>query len=122
MLKKALNDDEESDTTQNSTKMSIRFHIDSDWKLEDSNDGDREDNDDISRFEKSDILNDVSQTSDIIGDKYGNSSSEITTKTLAPQDQTTMTRRILNLLKIQLIMNHRNNNWRYRIQKKMIAF
>ena len=56
-----------------------------------------EDNDDISRFEKSDILNDVSQTSDIIGDKYGNSSSEITTKTLAPQDQTTMTRRILNL-------------------------
>ena len=90
--------------------------------MEDSNDGDREDNDDISRFEKSDILNDVSQTSDIIGDKYGNSSSEITTKTLAPQDQTTMTRRILNLLKIQLIMNHRNNNWRYRIQKKMIAF
>ena len=84
MLKKALNDDEESDTIQNSTKMSIRFHIDSDWKLEDSNDGDREDNDDISRFEKSDILNDVSQTSDIIGDKYGNSSSEITTKTLAP--------------------------------------
>lgn len=84
LLKKALNDDEESDTTQNSTKMSIRFHIDSDWKLEDSNDGDREDNDDISRFEKSDILNDVSQTSDTIGDKYGNSSSEITTKTLAP--------------------------------------
>lgn len=84
LLKKALDDDDESDATQNSTKMSIRFHIDSDWKLEDSNDGDREDNDDISRFEKSDILNDMSQTSDTTGDKYGNSSSEITTKTLAP--------------------------------------
>ncbi|KAG7664184.1 BUD4 [[Candida] subhashii] len=40
-----VEESDESTISQESTKMSIRFHMDSDWKLEDSHDGDREDND-----------------------------------------------------------------------------
>ena len=59
-----VDDDEDTEITeddnlhQEESRMSIRFHNDSDWKLEDSHDGDREDNDDTSyRFEdRSDLV------------------------------------------------------------------
>lgn len=40
-----------SEVTDRGSKFSIRDHIDSDWKFEDSNDGDREDNDDYTNNE-----------------------------------------------------------------------
>ncbi|EGW31044.1 uncharacterized protein SPAPADRAFT_142901 [Spathaspora passalidarum NRRL Y-27907] len=62
---------QDSITSENSTKMSIKFHMDSDWKLEDSNDGDREDNDatQMDDTTHSDVLK-------IDKDEAGNSSSE----------------------------------------------
>ncbi|KAL6451633.1 BUD4 Bud site selection protein BUD4 [Candida maltosa Xu316] len=81
-------EEEPSDITNGSTRMSIQFHVDSQWKLEDSNDGDREDNDEFSRMEKSEILHDVAQSSTDSID-YRDASSELLSKvslskTLAP--------------------------------------
>lgn len=46
-----INETDTSDIGNNSAQVSLRFHMDSDWKLEDSNDGDREDNDDYTQNE-----------------------------------------------------------------------
>ncbi|KAG5417800.1 BUD4 [Candida metapsilosis] len=49
--------------------MSIRFHADSGWKLEDSNDGDREDNDDNSKaLDDSNILEEADNSDDEFAD------------------------------------------------------
>lgn len=50
--------DDTSEVTDIANKFSIRDHIDSDWKLEDSNDGDREDNDDYTNNELTTVNDD----------------------------------------------------------------
>lgn len=50
--------DDTSEVTDSANKFSIRDHIDSDWKFEDSNDGDREDNADYTNNELT-TVNDV---------------------------------------------------------------
>ncbi|CAI5759887.1 unnamed protein product [Candida verbasci] len=62
--KESVENDDESDISKSSTKMSIRFHVDSDWKLEDSHDGDKEDNDnEYSKLDKSILSSEISQES-----------------------------------------------------------
>ncbi|RLV91725.1 Bud site selection protein BUD4 [Spathaspora sp. JA1] len=66
--------------SENSTKMSIRFHMDSDWKLDDSNDGDREDND----ATQLDDTTNQSARNEQEDSKSSNDSQDIIPKTLAP--------------------------------------
>ncbi|KAI5956285.1 BUD4 [Candida jiufengensis] len=68
--------DEDSSQQQDDTRMSIRFHMDSDWKFEDSNDGDREDNDEVSKvLDKSDVMKESINSSQ--DDDYADASNEI---------------------------------------------
>ncbi|KAI5958496.1 BUD4 [Candida pseudojiufengensis] len=72
------------------SRMSIRFQMDSDWKLEDSHDGDKEDNDEVSRIlDKPEITKDSINSSQ--NDQYEDASNEVSqqlndqpTQTLAP--------------------------------------
>lgn len=71
----------ELDQNDESTKESIRFHMDSDWKLEDSNDGDNEDNDgysnDFTAASQASILNKVCELLNTKSNEtLGNSSTE----------------------------------------------
>ncbi|KAK6461575.1 hypothetical protein DFJ63DRAFT_319830 [Scheffersomyces coipomensis] len=95
--------DEDSElSSRDSTKMSIRFHMDSQWKLEDSQDGDKEDNDengftttinDISQAPSEDkeiqlnqpILNvDLSPNVSATSQPFEDASDDLISKTLAP--------------------------------------
>lgn len=76
---------DESMVSENSaSRMSIQFNVENEWRLEDSNDGDREDNDEMSRMENSQVLGDVSNSSTDTADYRDASSELILQKTLAP--------------------------------------
>ncbi|RCK64834.1 Bud site selection protein BUD4 [Candida viswanathii] len=67
-----------------SSRMSIQFHVTREWRLEDSNDGDREDNDEATRMESSEILGNVSNSSTETADYRDASSELILQRSLAP--------------------------------------
>ena len=76
--------DESMVSESSASRMSIQFNVENEWRLEDSNDGDREDNDEMSRMENSQVLGDVSNSSTDTADYRDASSELILQKTLAP--------------------------------------
>lgn len=65
-------------TNQDESMMSIRFHTDSGWKLEDSNDGDREDNDDYSKVIDQSNMLDEGDSNSSPDEEFADASNELT--------------------------------------------
>lgn len=74
-----------------SNRMPIQVDLANEWSLEDSNDGDREDNDEMSRMETSQVLGDISNSSTDTADYRDASSELILMKSLAPPRTPTRT-------------------------------
>ncbi|KSA02432.1 uncharacterized protein AC631_01801 [Debaryomyces fabryi] len=68
--------DDTSEVTESVNKFSIRDHIDSDWKFEDSNDGDREDNDDYTNNELTTVNDDRLENNNKGTGMYSNTKGE----------------------------------------------